>query len=376
MKILFVNLSKLRFTVATPDNEPLGGTESSIGYLARNLAKRGHDVALIAHLPAALASNLIMEVRHFEPTVLLNDAFLKAENFDAIIVVSRPVAGLSIKAMAPSSLLLLWNHLAPDQENMQVLKEAEARDAFDGFVYVSDWQRQVTEQWFHFTKPYAVIGNGFAPAFENMFASATELRAAKENRAAYTTTPFRGLDVLVDAMEGLEGGTKLDIYSSMRVYQDSADAHFIDLYNRAAANPHIVQHGAVAQGELAERLRPVSFFTYPSTYAETFCIAGLEALAAGMKLVMTQTSALPETMMGFADFVDVSVGNRPKLVADYRALIERNVAAFQTDPAAWAEERFATLQHVNRTCTWAERAKEWERLLSRLITSPVSGIPA
>ena len=35
MKILFVNLSGLRFTVATPDQEPLGGTKSALCYLAR-----------------------------------------------------------------------------------------------------------------------------------------------------------------------------------------------------------------------------------------------------------------------------------------------------------------------------------------------------
>jgi len=364
MKLLFINVSGLRFTVATPDAEPLGGTESALCYLARQLAKNGHQVSLVAHRPTTGASDMVMGVRHLPPDILLNGDFLGGEIFDAIIVLNAPVAGPSLRAMAPKSFLLLWNHMAPDHPGMRELATPEARDSFDGFVYVSHWQKQAMERVFGFRKPAAVIGNGFAPAFENMFSSSTELRAAKDNRAAYTTTPFRGLHILLDAMKGLETGTKLDLYSSMKVYQTAGEDQYAPLYAYAAENPLITRHGAVAQGELAERLKPVAFLSYPSTYAETFCIVALEAVAAGMKVLTTATAALPEILQNKADYVAVSTGEQKKLIADFRQMMEKNVGEFLNRPEAWAEERFAAMQEVNRTSTWSCRAKEWEKLLA------------
>jgi glycosyltransferase involved in cell wall biosynthesis len=364
MKILFVNLSGLRFTVATPDNEPLGGTESALCYVARQLAANRHDVTLIAHRPDNAAST-VMGVRHEAPELLLNGDFIAAQNFDVIVVNNRAVGGSPLRAMAPKTLLLLWNHVVPDHPAMQELAMPAARGAFDGIIYVSQWQRQVTENFFGFQKPSVVIGNGFAPAFENMFASAAELRAAKENRAAYTTTPFRGLHILLDVMKGLTTGTRLDLYSSMKVYQAAAgDDQYAPLYRYAVENPLITRHDAVSQSMLAERLLPVAFFTYPSTYAETFCIAALESVAAGLKVITTATAALPEVLGPRADYAALSAENPAQLVSDFRQLIDTNVKAFQTNPGAWAEERFAALQDVNRTSTWAVRARQWEKLLT------------
>jgi glycosyltransferase involved in cell wall biosynthesis len=364
MKILFVNLSGLRFTVATPDAEPLGGTESALCYLARQLAQDGHQVSLVAHRPEAAEPELILGVSHLPPTALMNGTYLAAENFDAIIVSNTPVAGPSLRTMAPKALILLWNHLVPDHPGLRELKQPIVLDSFDGIVYVSQWQRRVTEEFLDFKKPSTIIGNGFAPAFENMFASTAELRAAKENRAAYTTTPFRGLSILLDAMMGLGADTKLDLYSSMKVYQTTTDDQYAPLYAYAAQNPLITRHSAVGQSELARRLRPVALFTYPSTYAETYCIAALEARAAGMKVLTTATAALPEVLQGHADYVALSKENPAKLIADFRATMQRNVAAFLAEPEAWAKERFADLQLVNRTCTWSARAKAWEHLLA------------
>ncbi len=364
MKLLFVNLSSLRFNVTTPETAPLGGTESAQCYVARELAIKGHDVTLVAQLPEGENPAIIRGVKHFPPAVLTNSDFLAAQQFDAIIVANQVIAGPPLRELSPRSRILFWNHLAPNHPSVSELKQALVRDSFDGFIYVSNWQLQVTEATFGFNKASAVIGNGFAPAFENMFASPAELQSAKENRAAYTTTPFRGLNVLLDAMTNSGTGTRLDLYSSMKVYQTGDDDQYAPLYRFAAQNPLITQHGAVAQSELAKNLRPVAFFTYPSTYPETFCIAALEAVAAGMKVLTTATAALPEVLGNYADYVPVVLDDMARLPTDFRAMIERNVAAFKADPTAWAEERFAALQHVNRTCTWRERAKAWEHVLS------------
>ena len=50
MKIAIYNHG-IAFDSMTPFNQPLGGSESSIVYMARNLALCGHDVTVYVNLP-------------------------------------------------------------------------------------------------------------------------------------------------------------------------------------------------------------------------------------------------------------------------------------------------------------------------------------
>ena len=211
------------------------------------------------------------------------------------------------------------------------------------------------------------IGNAISPFFENMFSSAEDLLAAKQNRAVYASMPFRGLDLLVEVMGRARGKVELDVYSSMRAYQDD-DKDWNALYDRSRRNPRIRYHGGVGQQALADAFRGAAFLAYPSTFIESYCIVAQEAMAAGLKVISNDLGALPETTMGFADLLPRSGQercSREDHIAGFTALLEKNEAAFQRDPRAWAELRFAQAESVNRQCTWARRAAQWETFLAR-----------
>ena len=64
MRILLIDRpSNMVFNVATPEQQPLGGMASSLCYLARALARRGHDVTLVANLPDGTPP-VMMGVQH------------------------------------------------------------------------------------------------------------------------------------------------------------------------------------------------------------------------------------------------------------------------------------------------------------------------
>jgi glycosyltransferase involved in cell wall biosynthesis len=349
MKLLFINSSQVRFTTDMPEREPLGGSESAAAYLARALAARNHDVTLMARLPDG-AQQRIAGIRHV-PLELAQDAgFFADAGFDAVVALSAPQAAAHLKQMAPGALHVAWLHLPP----APAVRDLILRHDLDRCIFVSAVQRDAVG----FSGRSHVIGNGIAPSFENMFASASQLRTAKQNSAAYASVPDRGLDVLAEVIAATRLDMTFEIYSSMRIYQHVEDP-FAPLYARLEAMPNCRYHGAVGQAALAGALRSAAFLAYPCTVGETYGIVVQEAMAAGLKVITTDLGNLRHTTMGFADIVP------PGDIARFTGALEQAVADFKTNPDAWAEARFDQMQVINRDCSWAVRAREWEDYLAR-----------
>ncbi|MGE3622317.1 MAG: glycosyltransferase family 4 protein [Bdellovibrionales bacterium] len=365
MKILFANLSSLKFDVAMPGGEPLGGSESCVCYLARQLAGNGHDVTLVARLPENTPAQ-VLGVRHHPVEVIRKQTFFETEKFNVIVTSNAVVACPRFREYSPASVNVFWDHLPPDQQAISPLGNPLVRQAIDCIVYVSAWQKIETERRFGLDMSNRVLANGVTPSFEGMFASPADLLAAKQNRATYTSVPDRGLSELLDVWAGLEGDTSLDVYSSMRVYQADDEA-CAGLILRAREIPLVKWHGSVGQNDLAVRLRPAAFLAYPCVTTETFCLAALEAMAAGMKVIATDTGGIAATTMGFADLLPTRSGDsREQFMRNYRELLNRNINDFRRNPVAWSERAFAQAEAVNRQCRWEQRAREWEDLLYEL----------
>ena len=359
MKLLFLIPGDVRFTAATPDHAPLGGTESCAAWLARHLAALGHDVTLMTTLPPG-TPRLVAGVRHVS-----NDdgtgAFFAAEDFEAVIALTSPHNAQALKQAAPRALHVAWLHLLGHQPDMAMLHPATP--FIDAAVMVSTYQRDAL----HFAGPAQVIGNGIAPAFENLFASADELRAAKQNRAVYASIPDRGLEWLIAAFREAQVDTRLDIYSGMRIYQRS-DEPLAALYAAIAATPRARRFDPVGQTELAAAMKSAAFLTYPANQPETYCIVAQEAMAAGLKVIATPMGALRETTRGHADLMPLDGITGAQLPSLFARRIEANVQDFLARPDAWAEERFAQVQEASRVGNWRVRAKEWEAFLGPAIS--------
>jgi hypothetical protein len=355
MKLLLVNGSRLRFTVETPQHEPLGGSESACAWLARALAARGHDTSLMAHLPDD-APDQIAGVHHVPITAAQDAGFFAKSHFDAVITLSAPQTAQLMKQMAPDALHVAWLHLLPNQAVKDLINKHTP--FIEQAVFVSRTQADTVG----YAGPSHVIGDGIAPVFENLFASPAELLSTKQNRAAYASVPGCGLDVLADMMARTKPETQFDIYSGNGPYQQSEDP-LAPLHAGLKALPNCHYHGALGQAALAKALKPAAILAYPCTEGETDGVAVQEAIAAGLKVVSTDLGVLRYATMGFADLVAPG----PDLAARFTRQLEETLGSFRSDPRSWAEERFAQAETVNRDCTWAVRAREWEDFLGRTI---------
>src|SRR5262245_44751575 len=120
--------------------------------------------------------------------------------------------------------------------------------------------------------------------------------------------------------------------------------------------------GSVSQQVLAQELTITNILAYPNTFAETSCIAVMEALAAGMLVVTSDLAALPETCGGWARLVP-PVGNgrdADAFALDYARVLDRALSDWAADPDAMLRERYAQTRSINAGCTWDVRAAEWE----------------
>jgi glycosyltransferase involved in cell wall biosynthesis len=153
----------------------------------------------------------------------------------------------------------------------------------------------------------------------------------------------------------------------MKVYrQDDLDDFFAPLYTRARAMPGVQYAGSVSQTELARLLRRTTVLSYPCIFAETGCLAVLEAMAAGAYVVTSDLAALPETTMGMATLSappgDCSSVEHFGLT--FSGHLRSVLRQWRRDPRAFAAARYEQVRPVNDEYGWKLRATQWEQALA------------
>tara|TARA_R110002020_G_scaffold21355_1_gene72275 strand:- start:949 stop:1902 length:954 start_codon:yes stop_codon:yes gene_type:complete len=206
---------------------------------------------------------------------------------------------------------ILWIKNSYDQPNLAPwFTKKENHKKYDWYVFNSHWTYEKYRYFFNVPDTRSVvIKNGI---------DYEELKLKKDFtykeplRLVYFSTPWRGLDVLLNAMELLkdEKDIELDVYSSTIIYGDSFhmenEPKFLKLYERAGDLKNVNYKGYLYHDELMAKLKDYHISVHPSTFEETFCISAMEALAAGCMLITTDLGAIPETCAEFPIYIPYS----------------------------------------------------------------------
>lgn len=210
------------------------------------------------------------------------------ENFQ--IVCSRP------RELEEDKIRVFWCHDLPEDPESAKFKDKNWRDKWHKFVFISNWQMQ-RYQLMHglpHDMKSVVLESGIDPAPESC------LEKPKDKiRLVYTSTPQRGLEILVPVFKHLaekDPDLHLDVFSSFKIYGwDDTDRQFEPLYDEIRNHPQMTYHGFVPNETLKEHLNQSHIFAYPCIWTETSCRAMLEAMSAGNVCVHPNSGALPET---------------------------------------------------------------------------------
>ncbi|MFS8116868.1 MAG: tetratricopeptide repeat protein [Microcoleus sp.] len=389
MKIGFLDTYTWDYNIETPYREPLGGTQSALCYLAEALAAQGNEVFLLNNTSESGMSRGVDCRRR----VVDKSNLELLRSLDFLVIVNMVGKALEIKPLlGEDTKLILWIHNEPGFVFLQGFNNKAEVNACDAFVFVSDWQREQFHARFglDWNRCY-VLRNAIAPCFTNIFSDNVSILSQKSRPPiiAYTSTPFRGLDILLKVFPEIRQavpGTRLKVFSSMKVHQiDDNDNQlfFGQLYEECQATEGVEYIGSIPQPELVRQLHSVAVLAYPNTYSETSSIAVMEAMASGCRIVTSELAALPETTAGFARLVSMSGvenlasvtnwnrADKPDWEGYTRRFVEAIVGVLKEGDATAENHLRQQVEYVNRGCVWSVRSREWVEWLNSISVQPV-----
>lgn len=339
----------------------LGGSESACLGLARALVARGHQVHVYATQldPACVGPDSAGVVWH--PAETLPDAVHLT--WDVFVSLRMPDA---LTAPVPARLRLLWNQdlLDPTQGAPIFSQLWQA----DGLVYVSQYHRH---QWETVEPgmrelPYVyVTRNGYDPALVPDPATVTKA----PTRIIHISRPERALDPILAMWPALRR-QRPDAELHLCRYSSMYDAHgwgqVCAAYDARVAEMQAEHGGIVWLGELGKpalyrAIAEAAVMWYPgvASFAETSCIAAIEAQACGTPFVGSARGALPETvpsgLLLDGDALTDPAYHRASIAGVLEAL---DGCARQT--RRYRDQQAAGRAHVTRY-TYAALAAEWEQ---------------
>ena len=295
---------------------------------------------------------------------LLHNKLINKLNIDLLddidIVLNCTTDNLSNK-----KIIVNWQHLSWDQPCLEQLY----RDyKFDYYVFVSNWQY---EKFRYFKKNYINEDNSLI--IKNAVESVPyiEKPRTKKYKLIYTSTPWRGLDVLLKSFSLLNrDDVELHIFSSTIIYGKQYDilfgSEYEDLYNVARSMKNVKYYGFASNDEVLEAVKESHIFSYPNTWEETSCMSALESAMSGCDLVTTNYGALYETLGDWSSYVNYN-SDINKLALNFAKQLNKNIDNF------WKEETQERLyeqhKYFKRHYSWDVRIKEWESFLKSI--SPI-----
>jgi glycosyltransferase involved in cell wall biosynthesis/GT2 family glycosyltransferase len=259
-----------------------------------------------------------------------------------------------------------WNQLSYDQPTVQFLKEVNSIDVIDYFVFVSHWQSEI------FRKQFGVPGYKTA-VIKNACIGVDKRISGKRDKLkiCYTSTPWRGLDILLSAWELINPqNCELHIFSDTKIYGDdfsnSEEQKYEHLYEKAKSLNGVVYRGTIPNEELRMELKEFDILAYPSTFEETSCISVIDALSAGLRVICSNLGALPETTEGWARMYPY-LSNRELHINHFaNVLMDEIGMMFRGE----LEDQLHIQSIIySQKWSWDVRIHEWNRLIKSIDTT-------
>jgi FkbM family methyltransferase len=262
-----------------------------------------------------------------------------------------------------SKRTIFWNQLSHDQEAVQWLSDKNNIEHINNFVFVSNWQSE------NYRKIFGIPAYK-SKVLKNAYARLSNVeKDTQKIKICYTSTPYRGLDVLLMAWEILNPrGCELHVFSSTKIYGTEFAATqeqiYEPLYQKCNELQNVVYRGSVPNDELLNELGSFHFMAYPSTFEETSCIAVIEAISNGLRVICSNLGALPETTQGWAHVYNYPE-NKEFHAIKLAEILHEEIEMLRRGYFQEASQNQKII--YSQLYNWDYRVFEWKQYLSKII---------
>tara|TARA_R100000455_G_C6265651_1_gene120894 strand:+ start:694 stop:1626 length:933 start_codon:yes stop_codon:yes gene_type:complete len=270
--------------------------------------------------------------------------------------------------LSKDKINILWQKMATDQPHFQkFFRDKEQIKQYDYYVFNSHWNYEQFRKTFELPHDKCtVIKNGIPDIKQR-----DPKRISEKVRLIYHPTPWRGLSVLLGAMQLLNNkNIELDVYSSTKVYGDDFqklnDHTYQPLYDQAKLLSNVNYIGYKPHDYILKNLHEYDAFVYPNIWEETFCISALESLACGLFVATTDNGALYETCSEFPVYVPMDT-DLENLARQFAAVID-GIPNQLKDEGCQTHLKFQQ-KFYNHFYNWKSIAGHWTSFLQGVLNA-------
>lgn len=264
-----------------------------------------------------------------------------------------------------TKIRILWVHNTPLQIDNSFL-ENDGWKLFHKIVFISHYQREQYIQKYNIPYSHCVVISYGIDLIKS------QPKVKDKISLIYTSTPHRGLYILVDVFEKLcdeYDNLELKIHSSYEIYdrvEQQKDYEQSLLFKRIQSNTKIKNLGFVSNEDLKKSLASSHIFAYPSIYEETFCLSLLEAMGAGLLCVHPNYGCLSETASKWTVMYNYTenLNDHKKLFYEHLKYCIENVNKSHISKKLKYQKKYVNYFYnwKNKICDWINLLKSMENL--------------
>lgn len=240
--------------------------------------------------------------------------------------------------------LIVWMHNTPIQFGegyLDSLRNPKFLNKVKYFIAVSEFSKQeIINQLNVEPERVYVIHNAIHP----LKYDPSKFDNPKKIKLINTSSPDRGIDVLLNSILHIEEDFELDIFSRFNPndYPEYTPDSRINFYGFSHKNA-VIRHYEAAH-----------IHAYPSTYPETFCLSQVEAMSAGLLCVTSDIGALPEVSSNHTNIYKFDADPMKHKDVFANQLLE---AINKIKSGNWNPEE--QIKYVNDNYSWEAIKQEW-----------------
>ena len=316
------------WTPAHVETNGLGGSESSLAYLARELSKKGHPVEVYTPHPSGAGAVTLYSGEHRGEkfSVIQKDLTLmhEASKMDVLVTCRAPYLAREMREVWGKKPVFCWHQdngygnpwlwskgVVEMQQHLHVSKWAMKgllREGYTGVTADKPWESEWKAETYdaQALARHHVLGNGIPPECGEGWDKVTR----NHKRVIYASDPSRGLEALLEVWPKVRAevpDAELLIFSSFRVMaslkQDLPGLPVVKriegIRNRCKEleKDGVQLVGWQPQPVLLEAFKGAGIYCYPGgPMPEGFGVSLVQAKACGLEVMCPDLGALPDVL--------------------------------------------------------------------------------